>query len=136
MINKNICEDIWLCFLDQIGVYEFKKEYEYIRNIIIGIYINDNGKLKFNTVEGVSLGWDKVDFRIIEDITKDIFPKLDCKEVNRIQNTIVYLRRLRSDLDLCYNDLLGDDYKEFLDNLDDKLLEYINSAILNIINYK
>lgn len=145
MINKNICEEIWLCFLDTIydKTYKFNKEYytsyyrkgEYVQNIIIGITINAKGNLKFETKEENLLGWDRVDFSVIDHITKDTFPNLDCEEVHKIQNTIVYLRRLRSDLDLCYNSLLGNEYKEYLDNLDDDIINFINIGILNIIDY-
>ena len=145
MLNKNTCEELWQQYLlyikTQTHSAEFAQSYhtsyykkgEYISNEVTGIRINEKNQLKFITKEGNDFGYDKVQFYTVEIITKEFFPNATSPEISRLQNTIVYLRRLISDIDLCACSLLGESYKDFLTNIENTAKGFVIESLNKIV---
>lgn len=145
MLNKNTCEELWQQYLlyikTQTHSAEFAKPYhtsyykkgEYISNDVTGIRINEKNQLKFITKEGNDLGYDKVQFHTVEVITKEFFPNATSPKISRIQNTVVYLRRLISDIDLCTCSLLGESYNDFLTNAENTAKGFVIESLNKIV---
>lgn len=147
ILNKNVCYEIWyqyLRFLSGEKKVIFPKSFEgsyykkgeYIRYKIKGIFIPDNNisnRPKFITDEDKVMSIDKVG--ILEHITKTFFPSIECDAVQKLQSTIVYLRRVYSDLDWCGNKYLSKDYEEFLRDTQDRICDEIDNCHKLILDF-
>lgn len=72
---------------------------------------------------------------ILEHITKIFFPSIECETVQKLQSTIVYLRRVYSDLDWCGNKYLTKDYEEFLRDTQDRICDEIDNCHKLILDF-
>jgi hypothetical protein len=147
ILNKNICYEIWYQYLrflpDEKKVIfpksfegSYYKKGEYIHYKIKGIFIPDNNianKPKFITDDDKIMSIDKVG--ILEYITKYFFPRIECEEVQKLKSTIVYLRRVYSDLDWCDNRYLNNEYAEFLRNTQNRICDEIDSCHKLILEF-
>lgn len=79
------------------------------------------------------MGYDKVQFYTVEVINKEFFSNATSPEISRLQNTVVYLRRLISDIDLCACNLLGESYKDFLTNAENTAKDFVIESLNKIV---
>ena len=147
IINKNVCYEIWYQYLRFLSGEKkvtfsenfegsYYKKGEYIHYKIKGIFIPDNNisnRPKFLTEDDKVMSIDKVG--ILEYITKSFFPSIECEEVQKLQSTIVYLRRVCSDLDWCSNKYLNKDYEKFLQDTQDRICDEIDNCHKLILDF-
>jgi hypothetical protein len=146
MLNKNTCEDIWSYILKElpnktklfneihnISTY-YKGEYTYCN--VKGIYYDDNShSLYFIKDDDSQLPYNRVNSDVVRYITLKEFPNLKQQEVDKLQDTIVRLRTVSSNLDFCYNSLLGDIYRQSLNNIAYVIDNHIIDCLKEIMKY-
>lgn len=146
MLNKNTCEDIWIYILKELpnktklfnkihNISTYAKG-EYTHHNIKGIYYDDNSyTLYFIKDDDSKLSYNRVNFDVVRYITLEEFPGLKRQEVDKLQDTIVRLRTVSSNLDFCYNYLLGDIYRQSLNNIAYVIDNHIIDCLKEIMKY-
>jgi hypothetical protein len=144
MLNKNTCEYIWFNVLKNKDEYIFKQEYtasnyrkgRYNDYVLKGIFYNkDRWSLMFKNDDVDNISWDNINFDSIRYITEEEFPELKNENVNKLQNTLVRLRTVESNIDFCYNNLMGEIYEKSLDNIKFAIQNDIDEVLKEIMKY-